>query len=55
MNREEDNKAVVSRWFTEFWGKEVNLAVIDEIAAPNMLLNIRCMSLAVAARISRRS
>lgn len=38
MSKEEDNKAVVGRWFTEFWGKEVNLAVIDEIAAPDMLL-----------------
>ena len=38
MSKEEDNKAVVVRWFTEFWGKEVNLAVIDEIAAPDMLL-----------------
>ena len=38
MSKEEDNKAVVGRWFAEFWGKTVNLAVIDEIAAPNMLL-----------------
>ncbi len=38
MSKEESNKAVVGRWFTEFWGKSVNLAVIDEIAAPNMLL-----------------
>ncbi|WP_316154934.1 ester cyclase [Cupriavidus sp. BIC8F] len=38
MSKEEQNKAVVGRWFTEFWGKNVNLAVIDEIAAPNMLL-----------------
>jgi predicted ester cyclase len=38
MSKEEDNKAVVGRWFTEFWGKSVNLGVIDEIAAPNMLL-----------------
>lgn len=38
MSKEEDNKAVVVRWFTEFWGKDVNLAVIDEIAAPDMLL-----------------
>ena len=38
MSRETTNKAVVGRWFTEFWGKEVNLAVVDEIAAPNMLL-----------------
>ena len=38
MGKEDDNKAVVGRWFTEFWGKTVNLGVIDEIAAPDMLL-----------------
>src|SRR5262245_63743854 len=38
MSKQEDNKAVVGRWFTEFWGKRVNLGVIDEIAAPDMLL-----------------
>jgi hypothetical protein len=38
MSKEKDNKAVVVRWFTEFWGKNVNLAVVDEIAAPHMLL-----------------
>jgi predicted ester cyclase len=32
----EDNKAVVGRWFTEFWGPEFNPAVIDEIAAPDI-------------------
>ena len=38
MSKEEENKAVVARWFTEFWGKDVNLAVVDEIAGPDMLL-----------------
>ena len=38
MSKEDDNKAVIGRWFTEFWGKDVNLAVVDEIAAPDMLL-----------------
>ena len=38
MSEKENNKAIIGRWFTEFWGKNVNLAVIDEIAAPNMLL-----------------
>jgi predicted ester cyclase len=38
MSKEESNKAVVVRWFTEFWGKDVNLAVVDEIAGANMLL-----------------
>ena len=38
MSKTEDNKAVVARWFTEFWGKEVDLSVVEEIAAPDMLL-----------------
>ena len=38
MSKADDNKAVVGRWFTEFWGKTVNLGVVDEIAAPDMLL-----------------
>jgi predicted ester cyclase len=38
MSKQEQNKAVVGRWFTEFWGKNVNLGVVDEIAAPDMLL-----------------
>jgi predicted ester cyclase len=38
MSKQDDNKAIVGRWFTEFWGKDVNLAVVDEIAAPDMLL-----------------
>jgi len=32
----EENKAVVGRWFTEFWGKDFNPAVIDELAAPGI-------------------
>ena len=32
------NKAIVGRWFTEFWGNPWNPRVIDELAAPNMLL-----------------
>ena len=38
MSVQTDNKAIVGRWFTEFWGKDLNLAVIDEIAALDMLL-----------------
>src|ERR1700678_3957481 len=38
MSNQDDNKAVVGRWFTEFWGKALNLCVIDEIAALDMLL-----------------
>ena len=36
MSTEDQNKAVVARWFTEFWGKDFNPEVIDEIAAPDI-------------------
>ena len=38
MSREIDNKAIVGRWFTEFWGKNCDLKVVDELATPDMLL-----------------
>jgi predicted ester cyclase len=38
MSKEAENKALVGRWFTEFWGSSWNPAVIDELAAPDMLL-----------------
>jgi predicted ester cyclase len=30
------NKAIVGRWFSEFWGDDFNPAVIDELAAPDI-------------------
>ena len=38
MSKEQQNKEIVGRWFTEFWGRNCNLAVVDELAAPDMLL-----------------
>ena len=32
----EDNKAVVVRWFTHFWGADFDPAIIDELAAPDI-------------------
>ena len=32
----EENKAVVGRWFTQFWGTEFNPDVIDELAHPDI-------------------
>ena len=32
----EENKAIVGRWFSEFWGEDFNPAVIDELAAPDI-------------------
>src|ERR1700721_891509 len=34
----EENKAIVGRWFTDFWGKNCNLDIVDGLAAPDMLL-----------------
>ena len=36
--KEEINKEIVGRWFTSFWGKTADLSIVDEIAAPDMLL-----------------
>jgi predicted ester cyclase len=38
MSKESDNKAIVGRWFTNFWGKTCDLSIVDELAAPDMLL-----------------
>jgi predicted ester cyclase len=38
MSRQQDNKVVVGRWFDSFWGNPWNPQIIDELAAPNMLL-----------------
>ena len=38
MSKESDNKAIVGRWFTNFWGETCKLGIVDELAAPNMLL-----------------
>jgi predicted ester cyclase len=38
VSKEQDNKALVGRWFTHFWGQKCNLAIVDELAAPDMLL-----------------
>jgi len=38
MSKGNDNKAIVGRWFTEFWGATCNLSIVDELAVPDMLL-----------------
>jgi predicted ester cyclase len=32
----EDNKEIVGRWFSEFWGTDFNPSVIDELAHPDI-------------------
>jgi len=36
--KRQETKAIVDRWFTEFWGKSWNPSVVDELCAPNVLL-----------------
>jgi len=38
MSLQDDNKAIVARWFNDFWGENCDLDVVDQIAAPDMLL-----------------
>jgi predicted ester cyclase len=38
MSVQEENKAIVGRWFAEFWGETFFVDIVDEIAAPDMLL-----------------
>ena len=38
MSREEENKAIVGRWFDGFWGSPWNPGIVDELASPDMLL-----------------
>jgi hypothetical protein len=38
MSKEDENKALVGRWFTKFWGETCDLGIVDELAAPDMLL-----------------
>ena len=38
MSNASENKIIVGRWFTDFWGKTCNLGIVDELATPDMLL-----------------
>ena len=39
MSKQDENKAIVGRWFTSFWGEKCDLSIVDELAAPDMLLH----------------
>ena len=38
MTIERKNKDIVDRWFTNFWGANCDLGIVDKLAAPDMLL-----------------
>jgi hypothetical protein len=37
-SKSQDNKAIVDRWFTELWGKSWNPRVVEELGAPDVVL-----------------
>ena len=39
MSKESENKAIVARWFTQFWGETYDPSIVEELAAPDMLLH----------------
>jgi hypothetical protein len=49
MSSQDENKALIGRWFIEFWGRTCNLNVIDEIAAPDILLKYSLQATRVIA------
>jgi len=38
MDIEMLNKAVVGRWYTQFWGIPCDIGIVDELATPDVLL-----------------
>jgi predicted ester cyclase len=38
VSKEQDNKAIIGRWFTEFWGNPWNPKIVDELGASDILL-----------------
>jgi len=38
MSKEDNNKAIATRWFTDFWGDKWNPGIVDELAAPDISL-----------------
>lgn len=55
MSKEDDNKGIVGRWFTDFWGKTCSLSIVDELASLTCCCSIRCTNRAGVGATSRRS
>ena len=39
MSKEQTNKAIVMEWFEKYWGKNVDLSVIDTLGTPDVLVH----------------
>lgn len=38
-SKTEENKTIVARWFNGYWGNPVDLSVVDELGAPDVLVH----------------
>ena len=55
MSKEQENKAIVGRWFTEFWVQPVISASSTSSPRRTCSCSIRCTSRGAAAKTSRPS
>jgi hypothetical protein len=55
MSREDENKEVVGRWFTKFWGETCDLRVVDDSPRRICFFSTRCTSHVGDGKTSRRS
>jgi hypothetical protein len=55
MSREDEDKAIVGRWFTKFWGETCDLGIVDELAAPIYSFSTHCTSHVGDGKASRLS
>jgi predicted ester cyclase len=39
MSKEQENKAIVTRWFANFWGDPADVPIVDELGTPDVLVH----------------
>ena len=54
FQKEEKNKAIVNRWFTDYWGKNYDSAIVDVLAARGIFFNYS-LHVARVGRISLKT
>ena len=54
MPTSEENKAIVDRWLTNFWGKSYNPAIVDELTERNVFFGHSLYTPQIALHRSRR-
>jgi predicted ester cyclase len=39
VSKGQENKTIVTRWFEQYWGKTGNVAIVDELGTPDVLVD----------------